>query len=293
MNFLPSRFVILAVVAALAYSAPAQQGIVFSKPAGDVTEKANSFMPSRSPLRGTAGSFNAPSSIFSTDPAESFDELPGAPRQAAISPEEIKRWEKTLESKKKWTLLTPEEILGLPTPEKMLGLPDSKTDEKLTIEERYLARQNHGMAAASTNGSLSARLLREDSPDNPFRPQPQNERTFNPNPAAQTGPGFTKYFNQFLKATPNTPFGVEPKSDTLWQGPFKPPPPAVKPDLAHEAAMERFRALLEPNLPSDNLPIMIRPGSFPVPNPNLQMLLPVNPAGRSFTPIQKIGRAHV
>jgi hypothetical protein len=284
MNSFPSSLAVAVVAAALAFSAPAQQAIIFSKPAGDVTEKANSFMESPSKLRGAAGSFNAPSSLFGNQAAGSFDVLPGWQPPAAVSPAEAQHWQKVFEAKKKWTLMTPEEILGLPTAEKLLGLPDPKNDPKLTIEERYILRQNDGMSGSATNGRPNAALLREDSPDNPFRTPGENQRRFISGDKPE--PGSTKYFNQFLNATPASPFDLAPKAESRWTSPFDRPAPAPKPDLAREAAMERFRALMEPAPPPDNPALAARLAPLPVVDPNLQVLPPVNPAGRSFTPIQ-------
>src|SRR5882672_7132159 len=100
----------------------AQQSIIFSKPAEVSADKANSFMPE--PSHTGPSAFNAPSPLFGRRPTASFDILPGAQRPAPISPEQALQWQKFLDKKKNWTLMTPEEILGVPTPEKILGILD-------------------------------------------------------------------------------------------------------------------------------------------------------------------------
>ena len=285
---LKHRTFIVFASAMVVQSVGAQQTIIFSKPAGDVTEKANSFMPAPTQLRGGAGAFNAPSSVFGgLQPAGSFDVLPGLRAPVNISPEEAKHWQKILETKKKWTLMTPEEILGVSTAEQILGIPDPKNDEKLSPEDRFLRRQNHEIPSPATNSRPNAALFRPDSPDNPFRPQTEKDRPFNDrssNQGDRVEPGSTKYFNQFLQAVPNLPLGSETKAESAWSNPFDRPAPAAKPDLAQEAAMERFRALMVPSSPPDKIAPRFAP--LPAPDPNLQPVPLFNPAGRSFTPIQ-------
>ena len=272
------------ITEAVVFDTWAQQAIIFSKPANDVAEKANAFMPPTSQRPGGAGSYNAPSSIFGKPSAGSYDILPGSPAPV-ISPETAIRWRKAFDAKKNWTLLTPEEILGVPTPEKLLGLPNPKIDEKLTVEERFMLRQNHEESSnRATNGLPNAALMRNDSPDNPFRRQMENDR-----PANQTDkskPGSTEYFNQLLKTTAGSMFGSETKADTAWNNPFTQPAAAPKPDAGQVAAMERFRTLMEPvTLPEKSLTTAY-PIPVPVPDPNMQPMPLFNPAGHSFTPLQ-------
>ena len=270
---------------AAGFDAGAQQSIIFSKPANDVAEKANSFMPPASQHPGEAGAYNAPSSIFGKPSAGSYDILPGSPRPA-VSAEDALRWRKALDAKKYWTLLTPEEILGVPTPEKLLGLPDPKINEKLTAEERFMLRQNHEESSNRlTNGLPNAALMRNDSPDNPFRRQMDNDR-----PASQKmdkpKPGSTEYFNQLLKTAAGPMFGTEPKADAAWNNPFTQPLAAPKLDAGQVAAMERFRTLMEPTTLPDKPATLAHPAAVPAPDPNLQPVPLFNPAGHSFTPLQ-------
>jgi hypothetical protein len=181
--------------------------------------------------------------------------------------------------------MTPEEILGVPTPEKLLGIADPKNDEKLSVEERYLQRQSRASSIAATNGRPNAALLREDSPDNPFRsPSARNDRMFQSGDKSE--PGAAKSFNPFQSGTPNSPFGAEPKAESVWTGPFNQPAPVVKPDLAQEARMESFRALMEPSAPPDKPATMAHLAPLPAPDPNLQPLPLGNRLGQSFTPLQ-------
>jgi len=288
MTFRPPNLKLWLSVACVAVAARvdagAQQSIIFTKPANDPAEKANSFMPPSSRRSGDAEAYNAPSPIFGRPSADSYDELPGSPR-LTISAEDALRWRKALDAKKNWTLLTPEEILGVPTPEKLLGLPDPKINEKLTAEERFMLRQNHEESSNRlTNGLPNAALMRNDAPDNPFRRQTEGDR-----PASQTEkpkPGSTEYFNQLLKTTAGSMFGTEPKAEAAWNNPFTQPLAAPKPDAGQAAAMERFRSLMEPTTLPDKPAMLVHPAAVPAPNPNLQPVPLFNPAGHSFTPLQ-------
>ena len=95
------------------------------------------------------------------------------------------------------------------------------------------------------------------------------------------------FFNQFLNATPNTPFGADPKANSLWASPFNQPAAAVKRDLAQEAEMDRFRALLDSGSPPEKPAATVRLEPLSAPDPNLQPLPLGNPLGHSFTPIQR------
>ena len=265
----------------------AQQKIIFSKPADDnIADKANSFMPPSSQRSGGAGSFNAPTPFFNGSTAESYDNLPGSPTTSTISPAEAMRWKKALDARKNWTLLTPEEILGVPTPEQILGLPNPKINEKLTAEERFLLRQTHeGASNSPTNRQSNAALMRSDSPDNPFREQTENDRISRHTEKPKLGS--TEYFNQLLKAASGNLFSPEQKADVAWNNPFTQPAPAPKIDLERVAAMDRFRALMDSPFPQEKSVITTaRQNPIPVPDPNLQPVPLFNPAGRSYTPLQ-------
>src|ERR1039457_1902182 len=157
MIFRPVNFVArgsgLAAFVTLAMSAAAQQTIQFTKPVDqDLSSKANSFLPATS-RRNSAGAFNAPSPLFGErNPVANFDVLPVSPVPNAVAAANAARWQTFLEGKKNWTLMTPEEILGIPTPEKILGITDPRDDPKLSAEERFLPRRAQREGAGGTNG---------------------------------------------------------------------------------------------------------------------------------------------
>jgi len=81
-----------------------------------------------------------------------------------------------------WTLLTPEEIMGLQTPEQMFGLPED--DQDLSPEERYLKRQEKAKTAAAETGlsapgafthEFTGRFDRPDSEDSTLASEDQDD----------------------------------------------------------------------------------------------------------------------
>jgi hypothetical protein len=298
MNFNPPRLLAccaVATVLAAVFSAAAQQTILFSKPTESPEEQANSFMPSLdSRLQGRAGQFNAPKQLFNLSPQDS--DLP--PPQMPQLPNPSLKDE--LDRRRNWTLMTPQEILGVPTPEKILGLPDPTGDDKRSVTERYLRRQDLAAAVSATNAMRQPglSLLRDD--DNPFAPKRQRDLT-NPggendttaNMAARPDQASRKFFDRLVTAPASSPFAPDQTADSTWSSAFNQPAPQVKPNLDQVAAMDRFRALMEPSAPPASAPTTTRfaPAPLPVPDPNLQPLPVFNPLGQSFSALQNdIGR---
>lgn len=273
MNLRPSRwFVRLALGAAVAtaFSAAAQQTILFSKPTENPEDKANSFMESGSKLEGRAGEFNAPKQLFNLAPEPSL----APPVQPVLPSQSLKD---ALNKRKNWTLMTPAEIMGVQTAEQIMGLPDPTGDDKRTPEERFLRRQNLAAAFSATN-ALRRPETALDAANDPFA---------KPDPRLETGS--RKYFDRLVNAPADSPFGADPNQEaTSAFGQLEPLP---KPDLAQLAAMERFRALMEPSAPPEKISTVTRFSPAPLPDPNLQPVPLFNPLGQSYTPLpNSIGR---
>src|SRR5450756_301836 len=227
-----------ALLLAVAWPVMAQDPVVLTKPADLPIDKANDFMGG---IKGP-GAFNAPTSPFNSKPKADFDILPGAANPRTPSPEELKQWQKLADEQKNWTLMTPYEILKIPTREQIMGLPDPTHEENLTTEERYLARQERTRNFSATNA-----LAHPDgflkSGDNPFQSKnggqqllQQDQRNGLPS-ASHFGPGSSM-------ASPVTDAGRDP--DSIWHSAFNVVPEPPKPDPDQVAAMERFKALMEP-----------------------------------------------
>ena len=287
MTFCPTSFFAgLAAMAVLwAFPSRAQPTNQPSKPAAEVTATTNSFM---SPdQRNAADAYNAPKSVFSGQLAPQFDILPGAGQPQDISPAAAKQWQKFLDGKNKWTLMTPEEIMGVPTPEKILGLPDKNGDDKLTLEQRFLARPERAATFAATNGIR--RLNDPWSRDNPgpFGQKVDTDR--DARPGDRPDAGSARFFSQTLSAQPGLLFGSSPNEDSnegsKWASAFVRPAQPPKQTPEQLAGMERFRALMEPSAPPDKL-VVPRTAAVPAVDPYLEPVPQFNPNGRSFTPLQ-------
>ncbi|MDR3460363.1 MAG: hypothetical protein P4N60_23285 [Verrucomicrobiae bacterium] len=281
-----------ALLLAVAWPVVAQESIVFTKPADLPTDKANDFMGGGD--HKAPGGYNAPSLFLNSKPRADFDILPGAPKPRTPSPEEIKLWQKFTDEKKNWTLMTPEQILGIPTAEQIMGLPDPNHEENLTVEEKYLRRQERERNFSATNA-----MHRPDDflkPDNnPFlsKNDAKNADQFQQFQQDQRNGGGMLSASRLgaggSSMLPATDSGRNP--DSIWHSAFTVVPEIPKPDPQQVAAMERFKAMMEP-------PVMEKPvaaSGFATPAPvidhNMQAMPAYNPAGRTFTPLENnIGR---
>jgi hypothetical protein len=92
----------------------------------------------------------------------------------------------------------------------------------------------------------------------------------------------SKFYGQLWgqPAIPDDQLDEDHKRDAIWASPFSTPPPAVRQDTAQQAAMDRFRALMDPK----PMTPMMRPVA-PV-DPNMQELPAYNPVGYSYTPLK-------
>jgi hypothetical protein len=273
----------LAVMFLLGLSSAAQQAIQFTKPVdADPASKANSFLPDNS-HHLSAKDFNAPSPLFgSASPTADFDILPGSPPPVFLP--NAAQWQKYMDQKKNWALLTPGEILGIPTPEKILGITDPLDDPAISLEERYLRRQGQQSEMSASNS-----LRRAESPlwhsdiagENLFGTTGENAR--------YTGvlmvSGMSRNAGVFIAGTPDPGQGVNPiqKTVSAWASPFESPPPLPKPTPKQLAGMDRFRAIMAGPAPE----IMPAVGGelAHAPDPNMQATPFFNPAGQAVAPL--------
>jgi len=277
MCFFPARLTVV-FAAAAAMSAPAQQTIIFSKPADVPAEKAKSYVPT---ISYRASDFNAPRFSFNN----AMPDLP-APRPQVNNYNNAAAQD-ALNRRKNWTLLTPEEILGVQTPEQILGLPDKNAEKKkLSLEEQFLLREDEASPNGRTNSQPGGAAWRVMAEADPFtaRDRPDEGHPFQ-QAQPKTEPG-TKFFNRFLNAS-----GPETRPDdnqgSTWNTAFY-QPSQPKPTTEQQADMERFRALMEPSPPPEQpqMPTRFSAAPTPTPDPFLQALPVVNPAGRGLTPLE-------
>jgi hypothetical protein len=285
MNFRPAKLLMMLAFGAATISLRAQQTIIFSKPAGTATDKANSFMDAGQ-RSGNAKDFSAPHNLFNDYTPDNL----GAPAPVIVNNQDPSVKE-ALDKRKNWTLLTPEQILGVQTPEQILGMIKPAGEKKSSLEEQYLMRESRMTESSATNGRMGAAFWREQA-NNPFEQKQQKDEFGN---FSQHGdklpPGNAKYFNQFLNAA-ESPTLPNDKPDSVWASAFA-QPNQPKPDLEQIAAMERFRAMMEPSPTPEKMPATtpFSANVITVRNPNLEVLPSFNPAGASIAPLHNdIGR---
>ena len=286
-----TRWLCLIALIGLGWPAAAQQAIQFSKPVDkELSGKTDPVAPPSSRAL-SADAFNAPKNLFGDQtPSVSFDLLPGSPQASAISAASSAQWQKFLENKKNWPLMTPEEIFGIATPEKILGVKNSKDEAKLSPEERYLRRQDR-LTGTATNLSrrMDVPLWREDEMRDPFHPADAVNRFSSRNNGAVSGPerNVGGVNGLFPRLNRDAPTESDAKVESAWFSPFAPPEALRKQTPEQLAGMERFRALMEPSAPerpADTAKLFGQPNIAPDPNMQSQPLF--NPLGRSFTPLE-------
>ena len=282
-------WVLLALAAVVAR---ADEPIVFSKPKDALTEKANAFMEQQP--HKLSGNYNASKSVFDGKPQADFDILPGYKKPRPFSPAELKAMEKNLDQQRNWALQTPEEIFRLPTAEKIFGIPDP--DQNLSATDRYLKRQDLRRNASATNAFARAGTLNG-----------QDEGAFQ-NWRGEQKKNSTDGFSDLNERNRTDRFGnriangisleeATRRKDSPWSSSFDVPDAAPKPDKAALAAMERFRALMEPPqlektlAPAPGLATPPMPAAMPVtpgfqsPGAGFQKRENYNPGGSSFKPV--------
>jgi hypothetical protein len=202
-----------------AQTQPSDGSVIFSKPADNgPAEPASSLeLPdetSSQPFRSLAG------------PSQRFP-LPQADANAAL--------QKELEDRKNWTLMTPEEIMGVQTPEQIFGLTEQDPDKNLSPEERYLKRREKAETAAETNALSGANgwehkdLGLFDQPDTSDPFSPQYKQTDSSTFSRIFSPAQTSLFGQKTASSKMTPVSSSSQA---------------KADKEEEEEMARFRALI-------------------------------------------------
>lgn len=279
LNLAARRLLSLMALVALGLPAAAQQHIQFSKPTGTDTNltPASAFLPPKASKNPAY--FNAPKPVFGGgSPGVDFDALPGNP-QPSISGAYAAQWQKSMDAKKNWALMTPEEVLGIPTPEKILGVedPNDKEESKLSAEERFLRRQQREADIGESNALRHADASmwhNNDWASDSFQTTDAKSKLDG------AVPGTTRNLGDLFRQRSDGVSGLNQDPQSAWSSPFESPAPLPKPTPEQLAGMDRFRALMEPP-PQDKVPQALQP--VIAPDPNIQRTPFFNPAGQSFT----------
>jgi hypothetical protein len=259
----------------------AQPAIEFTQPK-DTHNQAGKDDPALAPTSRqhySADQFDAPRQLFSISP----EPMMAPPAQYG---DDDQSWRDALNKRKNWTLMTPQEILGVPTPQKLLGIPDPNDDSKLSPEERFLKRSRQAAQTSATNALRYPDGVLIRGEDNPFEPRKEGgqfSRTDDPRSSDST-----QNFNRLAALMPNRLFSPVAKADTAWSSAFDLPPPQAKPDRDQMAAMDRFHALMDSVTPGEPTATAANAGrsDVPVVDPNLEPVPFFNPLGHTFTPLQ-------
>jgi hypothetical protein len=278
LKLLPPAFVAVAMVLSAGAQQAAQPIVFSSAQSGDNTPSAPSLAPQAAEQPDFADKFQTPSSGVDFNSPSDSQPLPPMPANPSVG---NRRLQKNLDERDNWALMTPAEIFGVTTPEKIMGITERDAagrEIKLTQPERWLARQNQPQTATNgLQGGGTAESLGFSGDQ------------FNPDGTSRENP--RQFFDSFLKPAPdnngNTPYGQNEATD--WPRPFG-AATATKIDPEQQAAMERFRQMLEPSpFATTVTPQPDLNGKFsPAPTATLNSILDqpaLNPIGASFTPL--------
>jgi hypothetical protein len=225
----------------------AVQPILFSAPVNDqVGSNASSLLPRLPESLDLAAAAEAPVQ-FSFNRSSPTEPLPVV--MPYLSAAEIARERDSLDRRRNWALLTPAEILGVVTPEKILGIAERDAfgqAKSSTAWERYTERQNQLLAPGRTNPPQ----IGNASP-NWFFP---DDRRGGSNFIYGGWKNPENMVNPLFNPAPNSPSPSLPGENRGWSRLFEPAPAPMPlargPDPARTEDMERFRQLLNPDLPA-------------------------------------------
>jgi hypothetical protein len=228
-----------------------------------------------------AGDHNAPKQLFNVTP-----DLPMPRVMLQQNQIQDSSARDAANKRKNWTLLTPEEIMGVKTAEQILGVKDPNKDKesKLSLEEQFLLRNLRDSAGTATNGRAGAALLPQEN--SLFSGQNRNDQLpfsrLTDSQANDRFPGDSaRYFND--------PYKTELRNNvnqqaTTWKSAFsQPAQPRQTPEQLEN--LERFRAMMEAASTPEPANKSFNVRTAPAPAPSLKTLPVVNPAGRSVAAI--------
>jgi hypothetical protein len=192
-----------------------------------------------------------------------------------------------LDEKKNWTLMTPEEILDVPTPEKIMGIPDPEDAFQLSVEDRFLRRQEQQMKSAATNNWNQPGIWHNGD-------STEAGAGFDGRPAGSV-PGDilgSALKNQMFGPNSGMAGEANQKPGSIWASPFAPVGPVYQQTPEQLAGMERFRdEFLEPAA-TETKPAAANFSLSPaVAAGPYQQLTPANNAAQSpFTVLDNLGK---
>ena len=241
------------------------QAIILSKPADD----GQSSPASDSQLSPDSGYGQ---SLFISHSSADFSMPP---------PDVNTAWQKELNNRKNWTLMTPEEIMGVQTPEQIFGLSELDPEKKLSPEQRYLKREENATTAAATNAMAGNNIFSHKGFG--LFDQPDADDPFSAGDGKKNGVKASD-FSQIFGQSQNSIFGQKSRPSQFGPGTSSSPVVGAKEKLAEEAEMARFRALIG-EVPQPGVPTTT-PMPLSAPSPSLQPLSQFDPFGHPLASSQ-------
>jgi hypothetical protein len=264
----------------------AQQAIQFSTPVEDPANQEIAFAPKTD--HKVTSAFNAPKPLFRVGPSASFNLLPSGPVPVIVTPRN-QQWQKNQDAMRNWTLLTPEQILGVPTPESILGIADPEEDPNQSLEERFLKRRERQSEAGmeATNIWQPVMHSKDGLRSGPFEDS-QTATLFTESlelsTSASTGLGDKRDFKQLFSK--DSMAGGNSQADSLWSSPFGSPAAPAKATPEQLAGMERFRTLFMEHTEQEKPATAYAGQATATPNPNFQVQPAFNSSGHSFAALK-------
>jgi hypothetical protein len=256
------------------------QSIIFSSPQNDDIQSVTPSLVQPALPSSLPSAMQAPVSPFSyNNIPENFATLPSPQANSA----QQQRMKKMLDDRKNWTLMTPEEMFGVTTTGKPLERDALGHEKNQTQLERYLDRENR--APTGRTNSWQA-----DRPNSPWDMSHAQGRTTPFDLQRNETVDASQNFNRLFNGQQSSDVPANRNGTVSWDT-FNPPTPQapVKPNLEQQAAMERFRQLLQPSPALGMEPSLkdgFSPASKPIVDPNITRPdFVVNPSGASFTPL--------
>ena len=190
----------------------------------------------------------------------------GSGKSSPLPPPNTSAWQKALNDRKNWTLMTPEEIMGVQSPEQIFGLKELDPTKNLSPEQRYLKREeNAGNSATSSLANKDAAKKGLGLFD-----QLQNDDPSLSGDGKKDDTGSSD-FSRIFGSSQTSLFG--PKSRSSQFGAATSAAASAKAKLAEDTEMARFRTLIGEVPQSEIIP------------PTTTTSLPLSAASPSLRPL--------
>lgn len=213
----------------------AGQPISFSSPADSDVPSDVSLVPKSPDLSGLPDALRAPASLNSD-----ANSTPSSFVPTRISPAQVDRLKTMLDARNNWASSTPEQILGVDTQKKNPQIPGrdaSGQGQKQSAVDGFYQRQNQAQTAGVNGYDYKTGDQKRQADDGALNLV-----------SSQLG-NSGQILNQPQVIAPDSGLLGAQNDDSSWSKLFGSSQQASAPDPAQQAAMERFKQLLQPSPP--------------------------------------------